>query len=455
MGAAVSGRPGDEREQGIARVKGSAKAAGRSKDETTAPPEAPVSEDDRRIRALILAELDRRGARPVARRTLALIAEGFVEPADGVPGYRIVDRTGAVRLRGEAGAGVPLTLHDLVEELREQHAPLFLPPAPEPEPEPARDTIADVRAAGARFVETQSALARSLATSSAERSRALASAASETVEGWRSRLAERLKARPRPAPVSASLDPAESSPNTAERLAEARARVGDGWRRVAGGLQPRQTAARIRDRAEDAFAAGSRRPVLLMAFGALAGAGLVAALSLSGRDTEESSRPAQQTAETQAPQTAPAGSPPAADRGSATEEPAADAPPTDAPGNATERPTEPEAPRKGSNSANAIVGVPEVIDTATLRVGGKVVRLFGVEWVRGGQSDELSKYLRKRSVTCQPAPGSSAHICTVEGRDLSEVVLFNGGGRASSEATPDLAAAEDHARTERLGVWKR
>lgn len=429
-------------------MKGSAKAAGRSKDET-APPETPVSEDDRRIRALILAELDRRGARPVARRTLALIAEGFVEPADGVPGYRIVDRTGAVRLRGEDGTGVPLTLHDLVEELRAQHAPLFLPPAPEPEPEPPRDTIADVRAAGARFVETQSALARSLANSSAERSRALASAATETVEGWRSRLAERLKARPRPAPVEATLDSTDSAPNAAERLAEARARVEESWRRVAGGVQPRQTAMRLRDRAEDALAAGSRRPVALIALGALAGAGLVAALSLSGRETGDAERPAQQRAETQAPQTAPAGSPPTSERAPG-EEPAPDAS-TEMPPAETERPPEPE-PRK---AANALVGVPEVIDTATLRVGGKVVRLFGVEWVRGGQADELSKYLRKRSVTCQPAPGSSAYICTVEGRDLSEVVLFNGGGRASSEATPDLAAAEDHARTERLGVWKR
>ncbi|BAU90383.1 hypothetical protein MPPM_1778 [Methylorubrum populi] len=439
-------------------MKGSAKAAGRSKDETATPPEAPVSEDDRRIRALILAELDRRGARPVARRTLSLIAEGFVEPADGVPGYRIVDRTGAVRLRGEAGTGVPLTLHDLVEELREQYAPLFFPPAPEPEPEPARDTIADVRAAGARFVETQSALARSLASSSAERSRALASAASETVEGWRSRLAERLKARPRPAPVEAAVDPTEPSPNAAERLAEARTRVEESWRRVASGIQPRQTATRLRDLTEDALAAGSRRPVALITLGALAGAGLVAALSLSGHDTGDSGRPARQTAEPQAPQTAPAGSPPAStsasppasDRASG-EEPAPDAS-AEMPPAETERPPEPEPPRKG---ANALVGVPEVIDTATLRVGGKVVRLFGVEWVRGGQADELSKYLRKRSVTCQPAPGSSAYICTVEGRDLSEVVLFNGGGRASSEATPDLAAAEDHARTERLGVWKR
>ena len=437
-------------------MKGSAKAAGRTSEEAAAPPEAPLSEDDRRIRALILAELDRRGVRPVARRTLALIAEGSVEPADGVPGYRIVDRGGVVRLRGAGeGAGVPLTLHELVEELREQHAPLFLPPAPEPEPEAPRDAIADVRAAGARFVETQSALARSLANTSAERSRALASAASETVEGWRSRLAERLKARPRPAPVSAPITAmdgmspsAATAPDAAQRLTEARARLGAGWQRLADGLQPGQTLIRVRDLVDDALSAGSRRPVVLMTLGALAGAGLVAALSLRGGTGEEAGSAARSGSETQTAQTAPAGAPPASgQRGS--DEPAPDAPPSETP---EARPPEPEPRRSNSN---ALTGIPEVIDTATLRVGGKVVRLFGVEWVRGGQADELSKYLRGRQVSCQPAPGSSAHICTVEGRDLSEVVLFNGGGRASAEATPDLAAAEDHARTERLGVWKR
>ncbi|PXW65775.1 hypothetical protein [Methylobacterium sp. B4] len=439
-------------------MKGSAKAASRTSEEAAAPPEAPLSEDDRRIRALILAELDRRGVRPVARRTLALIAEGFVEPADGVPGYRIVDRGGAVRLRGAGeGAGVPLTLHELVEELRAQHAPLFLPPEPEPEPEPPRDAIADVRAAGARFVETQSALARSLANTSAERSRALASAASETVEGWRSRLAERLKARPRPAPVSAPIAATDGmSPSTAasapldaaQRLTEARARLGAGWQRLAGGFQPGQKLTRVRDLMDDALSAGSRRPVVLMTLGALAGAGLVAALSLRGGTGEEAGSAARSGSETQTAQTAPAEAPPVSgQRGS--DEPAPDAPPSETP---EARPPEPE-PRR--SNPNALTGIPEVIDTATLRVGGKVVRLFGVEWVRGGQADELSKYLRGRQVSCQPAPGSSAHICTVEGRDLSEVVLFNGGGRASAEATPDLAAAEDHARTERLGVWKR
>lgn len=105
--------------------------------------------------------------------------------------------------------------------------------------------------------------------------------------------------------------------------------------------------------------------------------------------------------------------------------------------------------------AGEIVGPAEVIDTATLKIGGRVVRLFGVVWVRGGQTEELARYLGKRPVTCQPVAGSEAHLCSVDGRDLSEVVLFNGGGRASPEATPDLVAAEDRARSERLGVWAR
>ncbi|MFG5119504.1 thermonuclease family protein [Methylorubrum sp. POS3] len=457
-------------------MKGSAKAAARSGTEIASPPEMPVSEDDRRIRQIILAELDRRRVRPVARRTLALIAEGFVEPADGLPGYRIVDRFGAVRLRGEGeGAGVPLTIHDLVDELAEQHPALVLPALPPPEPaEPPRDPIADVRAAGARFVETQSALARSLANTSAERSRALASAASETVEGWRHRLAERFRAKARPAPAAPS-PVASTTPDFAVPLttsSSAPPPVGgaaNGARfgmalagpalggaalrnRLSGGLRTasarsRETAVRLRDWVDDGLAAGSRRPVVLMGLGALAGAALVAALVLTGREDGVGETQSERQASRNAAPQAPAG------------ESAPDAAPTDAAPNAAgtpppeteQRPAEP--PRTAN--ANAVVGAAEVIDTATLRVGGKLVRLFGVEWVRGGQADELAKYLRGRPVTCLPAAGSSAHVCTVEGRDLSEVVLFNGGGRASSEATPELVAAEDHARTERLGVWKR
>ncbi|WP_342150473.1 hypothetical protein [Methylorubrum sp. SB2] len=425
-------------------MKGSAKAAVKGGAEAPSAPEVPVSEDDLRIRGLILAELDRRRVRPVARRTLALIAEGFVEAAEGLPGYRVIDRTGAVRRHGEDGTGTPLTIHDLIDELAERHAALMLPALPpQAPPEPARDPIADVRAAGARFVETQSALARSLATTSAERSRALASAASETVEGWRHRLAERLRAKPRPAPAAAAtpgtLDgPTAPQPALGARFASAGTSLGGGLRTVSA--RSGAAASRLRDVVEDGLAAGSRRPVVLMGLGALAGAALVAGLALTGRDEGET-RTERQEARNTAPQAEPAApeaTPPAAQGNADTPPPETD-----------QRPPEPR------RNPNAVEGPAEVIDTATLRVGGKLVRLFGVEWVRGGQADELSKYLRGRSVTCLPAAGSSAHVCTVEGRDLSEVVLFNGGGRASSEATPELVAAEDHARTERLGVWKK
>ena len=100
-------------------------------------------------------------------------------------------------------------------------------------------------------------------------------------------------------------------------------------------------------------------------------------------------------------------------------------------------------------------GVPEVIDTATLRVDGKVVRLFGVEWARGGLAEDLTRYLQGREVTCSPAASPDRYRCQVDGRDLSEVVLFNGGGRATPNATPELVAAENYARTERIGIWDK
>ncbi|MEN3238896.1 hypothetical protein PUR29_36285 [Methylobacterium ajmalii] len=102
-----------------------------------------------------------------------------------------------------------------------------------------------------------------------------------------------------------------------------------------------------------------------------------------------------------------------------------------------------------------VAGVAEVVDTATLRLGGRTLRLSGVEAARGAQASDLSGYLAGRPVNCQPNPGRTAWICTVDGHDLSEVVLYNGGGRATPEATADLVDAERHARTARLGIWAR
>ena len=111
--------------------------------------------------------------------------------------------------------------------------------------------------------------------------------------------------------------------------------------------------------------------------------------------------------------------------------------------------TQPARPR------DAIAGSAEVVDTSTLRVDGKVVRLFGVEWARGGDAENLTRYIAGREVVCTPAVRPDRHRCQVEGRDLSEVVLFNGGGRATLEATPELKAAEAQARAAGYGVWQK
>jgi endonuclease YncB( thermonuclease family) len=117
--------------------------------------------------------------------------------------------------------------------------------------------------------------------------------------------------------------------------------------------------------------------------------------------------------------------------------------------------TEAEPTRPLLSRARALRGVPEVIDTATLSLQGEVIRLFGVEWAPGGgKPEDLAHYLQGRETVCDPMGANEVYRCQVGGQDLSRVVLFNGGGKPTTEATPDLKAAADKAREARLGVWK-
>ena len=117
--------------------------------------------------------------------------------------------------------------------------------------------------------------------------------------------------------------------------------------------------------------------------------------------------------------------------------------------------TEAEPTRPLLSRARALRGVPEVIDTATLSLQGEVIRLFGVEWAPGGgKPEDLARYLQGRETVCDPMGANEVYRCQVGGQDLSRVVLFNGGGKPTAEATPDLKAAADKAREGRLGVWK-
>ncbi|MEE1656033.1 hypothetical protein VB618_07480 [Microvirga sp. CF3062] len=116
---------------------------------------------------------------------------------------------------------------------------------------------------------------------------------------------------------------------------------------------------------------------------------------------------------------------------------------------------DPEPSTTGSTASSASLrGVPDVIDTATLSLKGEVVRLFGVEWAPGGgKPEDLTGYLNGREVACEPAGSNDVYRCQVGNQDLSRVVLFNGGGRPTNDATPELKAAADKAREAKIGVW--
>ncbi|MGU3536479.1 nuclease [Methylobacterium sp. A54F] len=451
----------------------------------------PVSPERQRLRALIQAEIAGRRPRPVALRTLGLIAEAALEPTEAEPGYRVVDRDGAPRHRpasaGDTPAGAsttqpitsplpsplpsPMTLAELLDEIAARHPALFLPPEPEPAPaapEPPAPSAADeMRAATARFVETQSALARNLAERSGAHGRALAASAAGTMSALRDRFDARMRAReaaraePHAEPHAESRAEAQLVPDPpaveaaapAPRAAPAPQAAPPAWHGHVGlAARMRDAGDRVRERVREGFGAGGdpeRRHRRWLGGGIVAaGLAVVAASLVVASRTPPEERAVQER--TAVERTAGERTTDARPRPSAqAEAPAAPA--------ASDGRAEAEAPAETAPppAANEVRGVPDVIDTATLRVGGKLIHLFGVEWVRGGQAEELAKYLAGRSVSCQPASGSENYACQVEGRDLSEVVLFNGGGRASSEASPDLVAAEDHARSERLGVWKR
>jgi endonuclease YncB( thermonuclease family) len=76
--------------------------------------------------------------------------------------------------------------------------------------------------------------------------------------------------------------------------------------------------------------------------------------------------------------------------------------------------------------------------------------------VRGaGDPDDFTRYLNGREVSCDPVEKVDAYRCTVDGHDLSEVVLFNGGAKSTPNAPPELRAAEEKARVAKIGVWSR
>ncbi|ACK81640.1 PBP1A family penicillin-binding protein [Methylorubrum extorquens] len=98
-------------------------------------------------------------------------------------------------------------------------------------------------------------------------------------------------------------------------------------------------------------------------------------------------------------------------------------------------------------------GVPEVVDTGTLTIRGRKVRLLGVVGEGGALARQLARYLRRREIICSGDPASSR--CRLDGDDLASLIVTAGGARAAEDAPSDLIEAEDQARAERAGLWQR
>lgn len=102
----------------------------------------------------------------------------------------------------------------------------------------------------------------------------------------------------------------------------------------------------------------------------------------------------------------------------------------------------------------AIRGVPEVLDTGTLLIGGAPLQLEGVSSEGGTAARQLARFLRRREISCSVGE-NNLHRCQIDGEDLAEIIISAGGARATPDAPAHLLASENQARSARLGIWRR
>jgi outer membrane protein OmpA-like peptidoglycan-associated protein len=111
------------------------------------------------------------------------------------------------------------------------------------------------------------------------------------------------------------------------------------------------------------------------------------------------------------------------------------------------------APSPPMKTTGVIAGRPVVLDTGTLVIDRQIVKLAGVVGELGKYADQMTAYIGAKSVECRPV--GDAYRCAIGGYDLSEVIVFNGGGRAAPDAPGEIKAAELKARANGVGIWER
>lgn len=366
-----------------------------------------------RVREIISSEVDKLNPTDDARHPLELIIESSIRASetDGVLTLTVVDQRGQPRMIEKGGRSVPFGLHDLLEELRQSHPILFRKPTtpetasdataqPQPAAEPSspaeppkRDWLALER--GGPPPDTSAASPHPV-----ERALGGLRKGPERIRSWtRGALQKFTNAVPEGSVTEGPAPRADAPPASSEIVPPL-----------------------VEDARTGSVPRGAGLAVAGLVLAALLGIG---GYALFGRNDAP-------------PQQASVGDP--ATTGAVA-----------APQNMGAPPATP-----ASTSNQTLRGVPDVVDTATLSLKGEVVRLFGVEWAPGGgKPDDLTRYLAGREVECQAAGATDTYRCHVGGQDLSRVVLFNGGGRPTAEATPDLKAAADKAREAKVGVWSQ
>jgi endonuclease YncB( thermonuclease family) len=95
-----------------------------------------------------------------------------------------------------------------------------------------------------------------------------------------------------------------------------------------------------------------------------------------------------------------------------------------------------------------------VASTDSFYVGGRHVQLAGVEGLGDPHAAALGQWLHNgRTLNCVPQ-GARYSCVTADGTDVARVVLRNGAGRASADASPQYRQDEERARREGKGVWR-
>lgn len=101
-----------------------------------------------------------------------------------------------------------------------------------------------------------------------------------------------------------------------------------------------------------------------------------------------------------------------------------------------------------------ISGKAEVLDTATLVIQGKTLHLAGIEGQSGPLANQLKDFLVQQGLTVNCSPTGARYACrTASGVDVAEAILYNGAGKAGSDASARLLGLQQEAKANRRGLW--